>query len=137
MDKVDKATRSTTMRAVRSKDTGLEMRVRRLLYRAGYRYCLHCADLPGKPDLVFRAREKIIFLHGCFWHGHGCRPKIRPTSNTDYWNLKIEGNKARDARNVAALRESGWQVLVLWECEINDDSALLDVLKAFICNKIR
>lgn len=132
MDKVDKATRSATMRAVKSKNTRLEMRVRRLLYRAGYRYRLHRADLPGKPDLVFSGRRKIILLHGCFWHGHDCRAKIRPASNTDYWVPKIEGNKARDARNIAALREAGWQVLVLWECQLKDDTAIMNVITAFM-----
>lgn len=123
------------MRAVKSKNTSLEMKVRRLLHRAGYRYRLHRADLPGKPDVVFPGRRKIIFLHGCFWHGHDCRPKIRPVSNTDYWTLKIEGNKARDARNIAALRVAGWQVLVLWECQSKDDSTLMNVIKAFLSNE--
>lgn len=132
MDKVDKATRSATMRAVKSKNTGLELKVRRLLYRAGYRYRLHRANLPGKPDLVFVGSKKAIFLHGCFWHGHDCRPKIRPTSNAGYWTPKIEGNKARDARNVAALCEAGWQVLVLWECELKNDAALMRAIKAFV-----
>ena len=132
MDKVDKATRSATMRAVKSKNTSLEMRIRNLLHRAGYRYRLHRADLPGKPDLVFPGRRKIIFLHGCFWHGHDCRPKIRPTSNIDYWMPKIEGNKVRDARNIAALREAGWQVLVLWECELNNEAAVMRAIKTLL-----
>lgn len=132
MDKIDRATRSATMRAVKSKNTSLEMRVRRLLHHAGLRYRLHRADLPGKPDLVFPGKRKIIFLHGCFWHGHDCRPKIRPASNTDYWTPKIEGNKARDARNIAALREAGWQVLVLWECQLKDDAAILGAITTFL-----
>jgi DNA mismatch endonuclease, patch repair protein len=102
MDKVDKATRSATMQAVKSKNTNPEMLVRRLLHRVGYRYRLHRADLPGKPDIVFPGKRKIILLHGCFWHGHDCRPKIRPNSNIEYWIPKIEGNKAHDIRNIAA-----------------------------------
>ena len=120
------------MRAVRSKNTGLEMRVRRLLYHHGYRYRLHRKDLPGKPDLVFQGRRKAIFIHGCFWHGHDCRPKIRPTSNTQYWTPKIDGNRERDERNIAALEQAGWQVLVVWECQIKDETALLEALKAFL-----
>lgn len=135
MDKVDKATRSTTMRAVKSKNTLPEMRVRHLLYRAGYRYRLHRADLPGKPDIVFPGLRKIIFLHGCFWHGHDCRPKIRPASNINYWMPKIEGNKARDARNIAALRETGWQVLVLWECQLKDEVALMCAIRTLLSEK--
>ncbi len=132
MDKVDKATRSATMRAVKSKNTSPEMRIRHLLHRAGYRYRLHRVDLPGKPDLVFPGRHKIIFLHGCFWHGHDCRPKIRPASNIDYWMPKIEGNKVRDARNIAALREAGWQVLVLWECQLNNEAAVMRAIKTLL-----
>lgn len=135
MDKVEKTTRSATMRAVKSKNTRLEMRVRRLLHRAGYRYRLHCAYLPGKPDLVFPGRRKIILLHGCFWHGHDCRPKIRPTSNTDYWTPKIEGNKARDVRNIAAIRREGWQVLILWECQVKDVATFMNTITAFLSKK--
>ncbi len=132
MDKVSSEKRSETMRAVRSKNTGLEMRVRRLLHHHGYRYRLHKRDLPGKPDLVFAGRRKAIFVHGCFWHGHDCRPKIRPTSNTDYWTPKINGNRERDARNVAALEQAGWQVFTMWECQSKDEAALLERLKAFL-----
>lgn len=137
MDKVDKATRSATMRAVKSKNTSPEMRIRHLLHSAGYRYRLHRADLPGKPDLVFPERRKIIFLPGCFWHGHDCRPKIRPASNIDYWMPKIEGNKVRDARNIAALREAGWQVLVLWECQLKDEAAVMGALTTFLSRKLK
>ena len=132
MDKVDQATRSATMRAVKSKNTAPEMKIRRLLHRAGYRYRLHPANLPGKPDIVFPGRRKVIFLHGCFWHGHDCRPKIRPASNTEYWLPKIEGNKARDANHIAALQAAGWHVLVVWECQSKDDDALMGSLRAFL-----
>jgi DNA mismatch endonuclease, patch repair protein len=132
MDNVDKATRRATMQAVRSKDTSLEMRVRHLLHRAGYRYRLHRSDLPGKPDLVFPGRRKVILLHGCFWHGHDCRPKIRPASNIEYWTPKIEGNKARDVRNIAELRKAGWKLLVLWECQLKRDSSIMKVITRFL-----
>lgn len=132
MDKIDKATRSATMRAVRSKNTSPEMRVRSLVHRAGYRYRLHRADLPGKPDLVFPGRRKIIFIHGCFWHGHDCRPKIRPTSNKNYWTPKIFGNKVRDARQIDTLRKAGWKVFVLWECELKDENTLMNDINAFL-----
>ena len=132
MDKVDKATRRATMQAVKSKNTKIEIRVRHLLHQAGYRYRLHRADLPGKPDLVFPGKRKIILIHGCFWHGHDCRPKIRPTTSVDYWMPKIEGNKERDARNTATLQEAGWQILVLWECQLKDEFALMNTLTTFL-----
>ncbi len=120
------------MQAVKSKDTKIEIKVRRLLHHAGYRYRLHRSDLPGKPDLVFPGKRKIILIHGCFWHGHDCRPKIRPTSSVDYWIPKINGNKERDARNVAALQAAGWDVLTLWECRMKDENALIKTLTGFL-----
>ena len=105
------------MAAVRQKDTGPEMLVRRMLHREGYRYALHRRDLPGRPDLVFGPRKKIVFVHGCFWHGHNCRKGRLPTSRLDYWSEKIGKNRARDVRNVRALEDGGWDVCVVWECE--------------------
>lgn len=122
------------MRAVRSKNTRAEMKIRRLLHRAGYRYRLHRPDLPGKPDIVFMSRKKAIFVHGCFWHGHDCRPKMKPTSNTHYWNPKIEGNKARDQEHICALEKQGWKVLVIWECEMKNNELLLAKVQEFIEN---
>ena len=136
MDKVDKAIRSATMRAVKSKNTRPEMRIRHLLYRAGYRYRLHRADLPGKPDIVFPGLRKIIFLHGCFWHGHDCRPRIRPASNVNYWMPKIEGNKVRDAHNIAVLCKAGWQVLVLWECQLKDEATLMCAIRTLLSEEV-
>lgn len=113
--------RSRTMRAVKSRDTKPEMFVRRLLHRIGYRYRLHRPDLPGKPDLVFPSRRKVIFVHGCFWHGHDCTRGARvPASNTDYWVAKIGRNVERDRRTLTQLAEAGWAALVLWECELDD-----------------
>lgn len=110
--------RSAIMRAVKSKDTTPEIVVRRLVYGMGYRYRLHRKDLPGKPDLAFAGKRKVIFVNGCFWHGHDCARGARwPTANADYWQAKIKRNAARDYDNLKALLDAGWQVLTIWECE--------------------
>ena len=125
--------RSATMRAVKSRDTKPEMRVRRLLHRAGYRYRLHAADLPGAPDIVFRGRRKAVFVHGCFWHGHHCRRGARmPATNVEYWRRKIGRNVERHARNLETLAADGWTVLTLWECELKDETALRARLEEFL-----
>ena len=125
--------RSRVMRAVGSKDTKVEMTVRRLLFSMGYRYRLHKKDLPGKPDIVFQGRRKVIFVHGCFWHGHQCaRGNRLPKSNSDYWRKKIAGNISRDNKNLALLREAGWDVLFVWECETKDTDDLKAQLRAFV-----
>lgn len=111
-------TRSEIMRAIKSKDTTPEMVVRRLAHSLGYRYRLHRRDLPGKPDLVFPGRHKVIFVNGCFWHGHGCRRGARmPAANAEYWHRKIAKNVERDAASMRALHRIGWRVLTVWECE--------------------
>jgi DNA mismatch endonuclease, patch repair protein len=122
------------MQAVKSKNTAIEMRVRRLLYAQGYRYRLHRSDLPGCPDLVFSSRRKAIFIHGCFWHGHQCaRGKRIPKTNTDYWTAKIVRNGARDATTQERLLELGWKVLIVWECELaTDTGAILKKLSRFL-----
>ena len=125
--------RRYTMSQVHSKDTKPEMRVRRLAHRLGYRYRLHRKDLPGKPDLVFPGRKKVIFVHGCFWHGHSCKAgQKRPKTNREYWARKIERNKQRDIENQNKLRKEGWDVLVIWECETKDLDALAKKLRAFL-----
>lgn len=117
--------RSRTMRAVKWRDTGPEMLVRRLVFSMGYRYRLHQASLPGKPDLVFAGRRKVIFVHGCFWHGHNClRGARQPKQNAAYWSAKINGNRNRDGLNLVALSKLGWESLVLWECELKDTSVV-------------
>lgn len=117
--------RSRTMRAVQSRDTKPEMIVRRYLHAAGLRYRLHDKKLPGKPDLVFPSRRVVVFVHGCFWHQHeGCPRAKRPTSNTDYWTKKLDGNVARDQRHMAELEAMGWTPTVIWECEATDHRAL-------------
>lgn len=119
--KEDPETRSRTMRAVKGKNTTPEMVVRRLVHSMGYRYRLHRQDLPGKPDMVFSRLRKIIFVHGCFWHGHDCPRGARmPKTNQDYWEKKISGNSLRDAGSIAALQAQGWRVAVIWECELKD-----------------
>ena len=112
--------RSRLMSRIRSRDTTPELVVRSMLHRMGYRFRLHRKDLPGKPDVVLPRHRKVVLVHGCFWHGHGCKLGPVPKSNQGYWSPKIAGNRARDARNALALAELGWQVLELWECEIRD-----------------
>ncbi len=125
--------RSAIMRAVKSQDTKPEMAVRRLIYRLGYRYRLHRADLPGKPDLVFPARRKIIFVHGCWWHGHDCKRGARePKTNTAYWRAKIGRNVTRDRANLSALNALGWQVAVIWECRIGDLESVEQIVVTFL-----
>ena len=121
------------MRAVMGRDTVPEMTVRRLTHGMGYRYRLHRKNLPGKPDLVFPGRRKVIFVHGCFWHQHHCpRGERSPKSSRDYWIPKLKRNKQRDVENQARLCEMGWDVLVIWECEMKDRDALKNRIAAFL-----
>jgi DNA mismatch endonuclease, patch repair protein len=115
-DRLSVEQRSRLMARIRSKDTQPELVVRRLLHARGYRYVLHDRRLPGTPDLVFPARCKVIFVHGCFWHGHRCGRGFRPIANAAYWAAKIDANKARDRRQRRALRRLGWEVLEVFEC---------------------
>jgi|SRR5271157_3886209 len=111
--------RRRTMQAVKGKNTAPELVVRRFLHARGFRYRLHRKDLPGCPDLVFPSRRKVIFIHGCFWHGHDCARGARmPKTNVEYWTAKIGRNRARDAEHLKVLRSDGWRALVLWECEL-------------------
>ena len=119
MDRISPTQRSQLMASIRSRDTLPEMIVRRTLHKLGFRYVLHKNSLPGKPDLTFPSRKKIIFINGCFWHGHACKYGMaRSKSNVDFWNSKISSNAARDASNTEKLRSAGWQVHVIWECEV-------------------
>ena len=121
------------MRAVKGKDTALELRVRRLVHSIGYRYRLHRRDLPGKPDLVFPARRKVIFVNGCFWHQHDCpRGSRTPKTNRGYWNRKLERTKNRDRTNLARLRDMGWDALVVWECEARDTDLVAGKIRSFL-----
>ena len=118
------------MQAVKSMDTKPEMTVRRCLHAMGYRYRLHPKELPGKPDIVFYGRKQAIFVHGCFWHAHGCRYGQPPKSRLDYWLPKLEENKKRDIEKRTRLEALGWEVLTIWQCEIKD----LDALTASLCD---
>ncbi|XYD07074.1 very short patch repair endonuclease [Methylobacterium sp. NMS12] len=123
------------MQANKGKDTRPELIVRRLVHRMGYRYRLHRKDLPGRPDLVFGPRRKVIFVHGCFWHQHSdpnCSKARRPKSRVDFWNEKFAANSRRDSRNVEALTASGWSVLVLWECELRHTERLVERVVSFL-----
>lgn len=125
--------RRRTMQAVKSKDTKPEMTVRRITHVMGYRYRLHGENLPGKPDLVFASRRKVIFVHGCFWHGHDCRRGARtPKTNRDYWQAKIARNRTRDGKACAALVDAGWDVLTIWECETREPDVLQNTLSRFL-----
>jgi len=126
--------RSRIMRAVGQKNTKPEMAVRRLLHAMGYRYRLHAAELPGRPDVVFRRRRKAVFVNGCFWHGHDCDRGRRPASRKEYWEAKIDRNVARDLDRIERLHTQGWEVLVVWECETlqRDAEALSARLRSFL-----
>lgn len=121
------------MRRVRSHDTGPERLVRRLLTQLGLRYRLQRKDLPGRPDIAFIGKRKAIFIHGCFWHGHDCARGARiPKANADYWISKISRNRARDDAAVRDLEALGWQILLLWECELRSQEAVLARLSEFL-----
>ncbi len=121
VDSLSPEERSEIMARVRSKNTRPELLVRKLVFALGYRYRLHDRRLPGSPDLVFRPRRKIIFVHGCFWHQHaGCAIARVPKSRQEFWTRKFEGNKLRDQRNKRALARQGWKVLTIWECQLTD-----------------
>jgi DNA mismatch endonuclease (patch repair protein) len=124
-DRVSRAERSAMMAAVRGKNTEPEKLVRSILFRAGYRFRLHRRDLPGCPDIVLPRYRTVVFVHGCFWHGHDCRRGKLPTTNTGFWRSKIKGNALRDATNAAKLTETGWLVFNVWTCRIESDTALL------------
>ncbi len=121
------------MAAIRSRDTKPELVLRKLVHRLGYRYRLHGAKLPGKPDLVFAGRQKVIFLHGCYWHVHSCRyGAVVPKTNAEFWSEKRASNARRDAAATAALEASGWSVLVVWECELRDQVIVVERLRTFL-----
>lgn len=125
--------RSENMRRIRSKNTTPEMAVRQLVHGMGYRYRLHGKAVPGKPDLVFAGRRKVIFVHGCFWHQHSDCPDGRlPKSNGAYWLPKLNRNVQRDAQAVEQLSAMGWQSLIVWECETKNASVLAEKLKGFL-----
>ncbi len=121
------------MSRVRSEGTKPEKKVRSLLHRLGFRFRLHRKDLPGTPDIVFPGRKKVIFVHGCFWHGHDCKAGRKvPNTNREYWTQKISRNIVRDSEQSYSLAEAGWERLVVWECETKDEEQLKKVLVQFL-----
>lgn len=133
MDIVSVEQRSALMSRIRGKDTKPELIVRRLAHALGYRFRVHRRDLPGVPDLVFPGRRKVVFVHGCFWHRHsGCRYAYAPKSNIDFWQKKFSANVRRDKEVEHALRETGWDQLVIWECETSDVESLSARLRNYL-----
>ena len=132
MDTLTLEQRSALMARIRGVDTKPELFVRRALHGQGYRFRLHGRGLPGKPDIVFKKRKRAVFVHGCFWHRHGCKRTTHPKSRQDYWQDKFAKNVARDRRNAALLEDDGWDVFVAWECEVDSDETLLQRLMEFL-----
>lgn len=137
MDTVDKATRSYIMSRVGQKDTGAELLMRSALHKIGLRYRLHDRSLPGSPDLVFPRFRAVVFVHGCYWHSHGCHRSTIPKSRREFWSDKFQANRSRDERNVNVLLESGWRVLTIWECALRgktakSSSAVAKIVKAWL-----
>jgi len=121
------------MARIRPKDSRPELFVRKLIFALGYRYRLHVKDLPGRPDLVFRKRRKVIFVHGCFWHGHrNCSRARLPKSRREFWVPKLEGNVRRDHRTERALRKDEWKVLTIWECQLKNSGKLETRIRRFL-----
>ena len=134
MDTVNKKTRSRIMASVGQRDTGSELLLRRALHRQGFRYRLYEKKLPGSPDLVFPKYRAVIFVHGCFWHRHGCKYSTFPSTRKKFWGEKFEANKKRDKKNIDSLKAKGWRVLIVWEClinskEFNDGTIISSVAK--------
>lgn len=134
-DKLSKERRSENMRKIRSKDMKPEMAVRKLVHSLGYRYRLHGKNLHGKPDLVFASRKKVIFVNGCFWHQHtadSCLISRLPKSNQDFWLPKLQRTQQRDKEHLTNLKKDGWEVLVIWECQIKDLNAVKKKIIKFL-----
>ncbi len=125
--------RKYNMSRIRNKDTRPEMIVRSEVHRMGFRYKLHTSTLPGKPDLVLKRHNKIIFVHGCFWHMHKCKyGKVKPKTNAAFWENKRLGNVKRDKKVIRELETNGWQVLIVWECWVKDIYLLKKKLSSFL-----
>jgi len=134
MDTVDKATRSRIMASVGQKDTGPEISLRSALHKRGLRYRLHDRNLPGSPDLVFPRFLAVIFVHGCYWHSHGCYRSTVPKTRRKFWSKKFKDNKERDERKIRQLLEEGWRVLIVWECAlVGKSSRSIDCIADVVC----
>jgi len=133
MDRVSKEKRSEIMGKVNSKNTGPELIVRKILHRLKYRFRLHKKNLPGNPDIVLPKHKKIIFVHGCFWHGHeNCSKGRLPKTNQQYWQDKIISNRKRDLKAIEELNKLGWKVLVVWSCQIKNQEQLENHITQFL-----
>jgi len=138
-DIVDSKTRSRMMSGIKGKNTKIELQIRKSLFSRGHRYRLHNSSLPGRPDLVFPKYKAVIFVNGCFWHGHQCNLFKWPKTRQDFWKEKITGNIARDSRNIAALEQMDYRVLTVWECAIRgknqaDLDKVIGEIDQWICN---
>ena len=132
-DIFDPEKRSEIMSRIRGRDTKPELIVRRIAHALGFRFRLHRKDLPGRPDIVFPRHQAVIVVHGCFWHRHpGCKHASSPKTRVRYWQNKFEGNVVRDKRNETALRDLGWKVMVIWECETKDHEAVAARIESFL-----
>lgn len=134
MDRVSPEQRTRNMQRIRCKDTSPELIVRRFVCQLGFgsRYRLYNQRLPGRPDLVFPRLHKIIFVHGCFWHSHSCSLSHAPLSRREYWDSKLKRNKQRDKANLKKLEKNGWQVLILWECQLSEESPVKRQIAKFL-----
>ena len=133
MDTLSKKDRSKRMGLVRAQNTKPEMLVRKLISGLGFRYRLHTKDIPGTPDIVFRSRRKLIFVHGCFWHRHpNCSNNRMPKSRIEFWKTKLERNRKRDLEQQARLKKTGWKFLIVWECETRDKELLRRRIEGFL-----
>lgn len=125
MDNQSKKKRSINMSHIKGKNTSLELKVRKRLFHDGFRYRINVSTLPGKPDIVLPKYSTAIFINGCFWHRHGCKLSTTPKSNQEYWNKKFKKNVENDIKNQNMLRNLGWHVIIIWECEIKENFELL------------
>jgi len=123
------------MSRIKNSNTKPELFVRKLIYSMGYRYRLHKKNLPGHPDMVFSNKRKVIFIHGCFWHQHECKHYVMPRSRIDFWQKKLIENKNRDKRNNDLLLKYGWDILIIWECELKEVDSLSDKIRVFLEKK--
>lgn len=137
MDKLSPEKRSWNMSRIRSQNTKPELQIRKALHGMGFRYRLHDKKLPGSPDLVFPKHKAIIFVHGCFWHRHGCKLTTTPTTREDFWEAKFKANTERDKKNIQELQDTGWRVMVVWECKLKDSNKidLFEKIRNFLHNK--
>jgi DNA mismatch endonuclease (patch repair protein) len=135
MDVFDKEKRSEIMSRVKRENTKPERTLRSLLHKQGYRFRIHRRDLPGKPDVVLPKYKSVIFVHGCFWHRHpGCAKASLPSTNTDFWEKKFEKTITRDKENIIKLRQMGWRVIVVWECELKNPERVVEKLDILLKN---